>query len=170
MAAETDNTLKFTIDDVQYDIPPLDDMDMDEWQIIYDYSGLVLEDFAPAADRADEQIEGDEDGPLEQARKRRVSTPAFTTALLHIGYRRAHPDAKPDAIKKLVGSTKRLHVLEAMADAVPEGDAADPPEATPEPARSSQQESGGSSEPESNDSPTSSARPGLHRVPTGIPG
>lgn len=155
MAAETE-TLKILLGDEQYEIPALDDMDMDEWQIIYDYSGLVLEDFAPAADRADEQVDGDEDGPLEKERQRRIGTPAFTTALLHIGYRRSHPDAKPDAIKRLVGSTKRLRVLEAMADAAPaEGDAL-PPALTPVLEPPSPPESEGSSGHESNGSQASS--------------
>lgn len=167
MAAETE-TLSFKIDDVAYDIPALDDMDMDEWEIIYDYSGLVLDDFAPAADRADEQVDGDEDGPLEKARQRRISTPAFTKALLHIGYRRANPDAKPDAIKKLVGATKRLDVLNAMADAAAgDGDADGPLELTPELEQPSPPGSVDSSEPESTDSQKSSGEPVVHLAPTG---
>lgn len=164
MAAETD-TLKFKIDKDEYEIPPLDDFDMDEWQIVYDYSGLVLEDFAPAPDRAEET--GDEDGPLEKERQRRVNNPAFTSALLHIGYRRAKPDAKPDAIKKLVGSTKRLQVLEAMAEAAPEGDAV-PPGVTPALAPPSLPESGVSSEPESNGSTKNSDELADRRATIGI--
>lgn len=173
MAAETnntDNTFRFEIAGQEYLIPPLDDMDMDEWQIIYDYSGLVLEDFAPAADRADEQVDGDEDGPIERARQRRVGAPAFTTALLHIGYRRAHPAAKPEAIKKLVGTTKRLHVLEAMSEAVEEDAPVVPLALTPEPEPSSPAAKGNSKGSGSNSSQTGSGALGLHRVPTGTSG
>lgn len=157
MAAETE-PLKFKIGTDEYEIPPLDDLDMDEWQIVYDYSGLILEDFAPAPDRADEQIDGDEDGPLELARQQRVKNPAFTTALLHIGYRRSHPDAKFDAVKKLVGGTKRLQVLEALADAAGEGGDDSPPASTLEREQSSHNASGDSSEDKSNGSQTSSGR------------
>lgn len=170
MAAETPDTLKFEIDGTTYMIPPLDDMDMDEWQIIYDYSGLVLEDFAPAPDRKDEQVDGDEDGPLEQARQRRLNTPAFTTALLHIGYRRTHPDAKFDTVKKLVGATKRLHVLEAMAESAGEGDAPVPLDVTPALGPSSPREKDESSAQGLSRSPSVSGAPGLHRVPTGTSG
>jgi hypothetical protein len=125
-------TLNFKIGDIKYEIPPLDDLDMDEWQIIYDYSGLVFNDFAPAPDRADESIDGDEDGPLETERQRRISTPAFTTALLHIGYRRSHPTAKPEAIRKIAGATKRLSYLEAVSGALGDSGDALPPALTPE--------------------------------------
>lgn len=170
MAAENDNTMRFQIDGTEYVIPPLDDMDMYEWQIIYDYTGLVLEDFAPAADRADEQVDGGEDGPLEKARQHRISAPAFMTALLHIGYRRSHPNEKPDAIKKLVGATKRMRVLEAMADSVDEGEAPTPLESTPEPEPSSLREKDDSNGDALRVSPGVSGAPGLHRVPTGTSG
>lgn len=171
MAAETE-TLRFKIDQDEYDIPALDDMDMDEWQIIYDYSGLVLDDFAPAADRADEQVDGDEDGPVEKERQRRIGTPAFTTALLHIGYRRVHPDAKHDTVKKLVGGTKRLAVLEAIADAAPdeEEDAAVPPVLTPAPAPPSLPGSGDSNAAELIASRLSSAPPDALAERTGTSG
>lgn len=47
MAAETDNQpLKFKIDGVEYDVPPIGDLDMDEWEIIYDRTGLIMDDFS----------------------------------------------------------------------------------------------------------------------------
>lgn len=45
MAAETDKTLQFKIDDVGYDVPPIGDLDMDEWEVIYERTGLILDDF-----------------------------------------------------------------------------------------------------------------------------
>ena len=163
MAAETE-TLKFKIGEQEYEIPLLDDFTMDEWQILYDYSGLVLEDFSPEIDCAEENIEqataedeaakgetDDErakrlelrektlrakDGPLEKARRRRIKSPAFTTARLAIGYRRTHPDATAEEIREIVGGVVRISYLEAAFDtvlaSVEKDDAQDPPASTPE--------------------------------------
>lgn len=47
MAAETDTkTLKFKIEGVEYDVPPISDLDMDEWEVIYQRTGLVMDDFS----------------------------------------------------------------------------------------------------------------------------
>jgi len=163
VAAETE-TLKFKIGEQEYEIPLLDDFTMDEWQILYDYSGLVLEDFSPEIDCAEENIEqataedeaakgetDDErakrlelrektlrakDGPLEKARRRRIKSPAFTTARLAIGYRRTHPDATAEEIREIVGGVVRISYLEAAFDtvlaSVEKDDAQDPPASTPE--------------------------------------
>ena len=49
MAAETESG--FVIDGVVYEVPGLDTLTMDEAQVLYDYSGLGLEDFAQSAER-----------------------------------------------------------------------------------------------------------------------
>lgn len=196
MAAET---FKIKLGDDEYEIPLLDDFDMNEWQILWDYAGLAQEDFAPEPDCAEEDIEAaaaedkaaegetdDEktarlvlrekmlrakDGPLEKARRRRIMTPAFTMARLHIGYRRMHPDATHEEIEAIVGSVKRIQYYEAMLDAVLEekGDSG-PPASTPELEQQSPPDTAIPPEPESGDSLTSSGRPALHRVPTGTSG
>lgn len=157
MAAENE-TLKFKIDDEQYEMPMLDDLDMDEWQILYEYTGLILDDFAPQ-----------EDEDAEKDRQRRTSQPGFTRAMLHIGYRRAHPDLKPDAIKKITGEAKLIHVLEALNETAPEEEET-PLASTTEPAPSSKSGSVASSESASKSSATSSARPAARPEPTGISG
>lgn len=157
VAAENE-ALKFKIDDAEYEMPMLDDLDMDEWQILYDYTGLILEDFAPQ-----------EDEEAEQERQRRTSQPGFTRAMLHIAYRRTHPELKPDAIKKVTGEAKLIHVLEALNESAPEEDAT-PLASTTEPEPSSRSGSVDSSEKESESSRKSSGRPDGPRVATGTAG
>ena len=201
MAAETE-TLKFKIGDQEYEIPLLDDFTMDEWQILYDYSGLVLEDFSPEIDCAEENIaqataedeaakgETDEekakrlelrektlrakDGPLEKARRRRIKSPAFTTARLAIGYRRTHPDATAEEIREIVGSVVRISYLEAAFDtvlaSVEKDDALDPPASTPELEQPSLSETDRKSAEESGDSPESSGGQVVRLGTTGTDG
>jgi hypothetical protein len=154
VAADTHN-LKFKIDDVEYEMPMLDDLDMDEWQILYDYTGLILDDFAPQ-----------EDEDAERDRQRRTSQPGFTRAMLHIGYRRAHPELKPDAIKQVTGEAKLIHVLEALNESTPEEDET-PLASTTEPEPSSKRRPVDSKETTSPPSPKSSDPQDAQPVPTG---
>lgn len=154
MAAETE-ILKFKIDDHEYEMPMLDDLDMDEWQILYDYTGLILDDFAP-------QENEDE----ERDRQRRTSQPGFTRAMLHIGYRRAHPELKPDAIRQITGEAKLIHVLEALGESAPVEDEA-PLASTTEPEPSSPRRPVASKENTSPPSPKSSDAQDDQPVPTG---
>jgi hypothetical protein len=163
-------TLKLKVEDRTYEIPTIDDLDLDEWEIMFDVAGLVYADFAPAPDRADEQIDGDEDGPLEKERLRRVMGVKFWKAMLHIACRRDNPTMSDDAIRKLVGRVKRTDLDAAMSDAIGEGEAPTPLDETPEPEPSSPEEKDNSNEPKSNDSPKHLVAPGLHRVPTGTRG
>lgn len=111
---EESASVKFKIGEDEYEIPPIDDFDMDEWQLVYEYASLVLEDFAPV-----------EDEEAEKERTRRVGQPAFMRSLLHIGYRRAHPEVKDAEIKEITGHAKLTRLFE---DAVE--DDAGPPEVT----------------------------------------
>lgn len=133
MAAET---LKFKIDDVLYEMPEIDDLDIEEWEIIYGASGIVLGDFAPALD-----AKGKLDKKADADRQRRISQPAFLRARLHIAYRRANPAASEDEIEEVVKAAKMVPAMEAIADAAEtantgEGDAV-PPALTPAPDGSS---------------------------------
>lgn len=133
MAAET---ITFKIDQQEYEVPDIADLDMDEWQVMHDYAGLVLDDFAPS-----------DDPDEEAARMRRLRQPAFTRALLHIGYQRANPELSPSQVRAVTGKAKLVRALEAMDAAVPdedEGDA-DPPASTPTPEPSSPENLPGSS-------------------------
>jgi hypothetical protein len=159
VAAEND--LKFKIDEDEYQIPGLDDLDMDEWQILYDYTGLILDDFAPQ-----------EDEDEERDRQRRTSQPGFTRAMLHIGYRRAHPELKPDAIRQVTGAAKLLSVLEAMGESADDSEENEeaPLASTTELAPSSPSGSVDSNETASPPSPRNSAEPDFRLVPTGTDG
>jgi len=154
VAAET-QLLKFKIDDAEYEMPMLDDLDMDEWQILYDYTGLILDDFAPKED-ADE----------ERDRERRTSQPGFTRAMLHIGYRRAHPELKSDAIRQVTGEAKLLRVLEALNESTSEEDET-PLASTTEPEPSSPKRPVASNETTSPPSQKSSAAPAVPHATTG---
>ncbi len=195
MAADTHN-LKFKIDDHEYEMPMLDDLDMDEWQILYDYTGLILDDFAPAADQApvkeneirleaelksaktsekpeiakqlavEQARRAEDDGPNEKDRQRRTSQPGFTRAMLHIGYRRAHPELKPDAIKQVTGEAKLIHVLEALNESAPEEDET-PLASTTEPEPSSPRRPVASKETTSPPSPKNSGERDVQRETTG---
>lgn len=158
MAAENE-TLKFKIDEDEYEIPGLDDLDMDEWQILYDYTGLILDDFAPQ-----------EDEDAERDRQRRTSQPGFTRAMLHIGYRRAHPELKESAIREVTGAAKLLRVLEAMGESAGEENEESPLALTTEPAPSSPSGSVDSNEIGSEPSPMSSGTPDDLHALTGTDG
>lgn len=160
MTAEAE-TLQFKIDDVEYDLPPLMEFDMDEWQIVFDYSGLLYSDFAPL-----------EDEEKERERERKTNTPAFHKALIHVAYRRAHPDVNEDVIKELVRRAKQIGFLNAIAVAR-EGDNEEetvPLGKTTEPAPSSPKSSAASSDSESNDSTTNSDDQAGQPALTGISG
>lgn len=121
MAAETG----FMIDGSLYEMPSLDTFTMEEAQILYDYSGLGLEDFA---------LEDDDD---EFAVK--LKNPGFLRALMHIAYRRGNPKQPDGKVRKLIGA---VNLIEAHAHLAGGEDDADPPVLTPEPDGQSLRSSG----------------------------
>jgi len=158
VAAENDN-LRFKIGEDEYEVPGIEDLDMDEWQVMYDYTGLVLDDFAPA-----------EDPDEEAARMRRLRQPGFTRALLHIGYARANPELKPAQVRDVTSKAKLVRALEAMDEAVPDEDDADPPALTPTPEPSSLKSTPDFSESGSAPSEPSSDQPDEPPAATGTGG
>lgn len=132
MAAENDNEIvKFDLEGTLYEFPDVLDLDMDEWIVVYEYAGLVLEDFAPL-----------ESAEAEQERVHRLKHPGFMKAMAHIGYQRAHPKKTKATIKDLIGAVKMLPLLESMA---PEDAAEENPTSVSEPLKSSERSRGGSS-------------------------
>lgn len=154
MAAET---IRFKLDENQYELPEIDDLTMDEWQILYDTAGLILEDFAPVQDEKS-----------EVERQRRVGQPNFTRAMLQIAYQRANPYATTDDARQIAGEAKLIRVLESMGENVTE-DETNPPESTTKPGESSLSGSVTSKENESDDSPRNSTEPVDRPEPTGMP-
>lgn len=146
MAAETG----FMIDGALYGMPSLDTFTMEEAQILYDYSGLGLEDFA---------LEDDDD---EFAVK--LKNPGFLRALMHIAYRRGNPKQPDSKVRKLIGA---VNLIEAHAHLAGGEDDADPPALTPEPDRQSLKSSGEPNETSGNASPTASDGQDSHPIPIG---
>lgn len=104
MAAETG----FTIDGQIYEVPSIDSLTMDEAQILYDYSGLTIEDFSLGLDE-----EGDEPSEELQAK---LKNPGFMRALVHIAYQRAHPKQNPARVKALVGAANIIATFEQLGE------------------------------------------------------
>ncbi len=149
--------MRFRIDDEVIDATALgfttvDDLDMEEWEIMYEYAGLTTTDFAIVEDEA-----------ADKERERRVGQPAFTRTLLHILYRRAHPEATADQIREITGRQKIQTIY------VPDEGDVDPPALTTAP-ESPDASSESGSESESSDSNASSDEPESQPAPTGTPG
>lgn len=115
--SETTITFKLDGDDTSYEVPGIDDLDMDEWQILYEYAGLTLDDFSPPV-RDNNGVILDEEA--EKARQHRLGQPAFMKALLHVGYQRAHPELKPSQVKAVVGKAKLMSIVEQQLEQVAE--------------------------------------------------
>lgn len=151
MAAETNTDTGFIVDGDRYPIIPLDTFTLDEAQILYDYSGLTLEDFAPLL-----VTDLDEDEVKEFDRKFR--NPGFLRALVHVAYQRAHPNMSPAKVRRAIGEAdliENFDVLHGFAT----GDDAVPPASTTEPERSSVRSSVDSNENSGTGSSPSSDEP-----------
>lgn len=105
MAAETDTG--FMISGRLYPVPDMGTFTMDEAQILYDYSGLGLEDFAAPED---------EDPEETRERRRRLRNPGFLRALMHIAYQRGNPDIRPARIKALIGNANVIAAFEHLGE------------------------------------------------------
>jgi hypothetical protein len=120
VAAETG----FLINDSLYEVPTLESLDNDECVILFDYSGLVQEDFVPLPDETEQET--------NERNQRQMKHPGFWKALMHIAYRRRHRDVKDDKVKALIGTVNRLGALSTLAAPEPEDGEAVPPALTSE--------------------------------------
>jgi hypothetical protein len=100
----TDNESGFEIAGERYEIPRLEDLDLDEEQILYDIAGIVQADFAPAHPEASDEVKLS----VMQDIADKVRNPAFKRALAHIAYRRKHPGETFGAIDVVVGKVNAL--------------------------------------------------------------
>jgi hypothetical protein len=155
VAAETNDSRRtFTAGGETYEYPDPFDLDLDEWVVIYDETGLILEDFAPFDDKI-----------REETRQQQLRNPALIKALAICGILRAHPQTNIHAARELAGDMKMLDVLKSLAG----GD--DPTQesqsATDE---SSLRTSGDISESSSPDSPKTSDEPEGELPATGTGG
>jgi hypothetical protein len=104
-----------------YPVPTLDTFNMDEAQVLYDYSGLSIEDFAI-----------DESDPEQVAElERKAKNPGFKRALMHIAYQRGNPSWPAGKVRDLAGSANLLSTTAALYSGG--GDAEVPPAPTTEP-------------------------------------
>lgn len=95
MAAETGFLINGTI----YEVPSLYSLDNDECVILFDYCGIVQEDFSP--------LDGEAEEETDARNEKQMRHPGFWVALMHISYRRAHRELKDAKIKAIVGKLNR---------------------------------------------------------------
>jgi hypothetical protein len=158
-------TASFVIDGTDYPIPTLDTFTMDEAQVLYDYAGCVLEDFAPAHP----EWPAEEREAYEREQLAKVRNPAFKRALVHVAYQRGNPDLSRARVNETVGSVNVLEVTLALL----QEDDAGPPELTEltsrsEPSRQPPSDTPSNPEDSGTPSPNGSALPDSLPVPTGI--
>jgi hypothetical protein len=145
----------FTIDGAEYPIPQVATFDMDEAEILWDYTQFTLPDFGAG-----------ENGQYDEARVVEIlgmmRNPRFLRTLLHVAYRRGNPDASKATIEKAVGRVSNVEALSAWVELL-EGDAGPPAqESTSEPTRSSPSSTVDSNGRSGHDSPTTTDEPDSH--------
>lgn len=126
MAAETG----FDIDGTVYPVPELDSFDMDEAQVLYDYSGLIIEDFV--------QLPPDASDEEREQREQKLKNPGLIRSLMHVAYQRGNPKAKPAKVRELVGKANIIASYNGLLGE--EGEEELPPASTTEPVPQSQNE------------------------------
>jgi hypothetical protein len=114
------------IDGVSYEIPRLDELDLDEEQILYDVGGVAMSDFMPAHPESPPEVKT----AVDLVMAARTRNPAFKRALVLIAYRRATPGLTvaeiAGRIGKLNGFDSELALYGKAREAASEDDAANP--------------------------------------------
>lgn len=90
----------------RYELPTFDSFDLDEAEILYEIAGVIQEQFAPLHPETPDE---EKDQKL-QRELRMIADPKFKRALVHIAYRRRHPDADFSNINLIVGKVNALDV------------------------------------------------------------
>lgn len=110
----------FTIDGKFYPPPTLESFEMGELRVMYDYSGIVQEDFVQAEDETD-----DEHGArITQL----VQHPGFMQTLMHVAFQRGNPTLKRDRVAAVIESTNYLEAVASLQSDEPDEDDAGPPD------------------------------------------
>ncbi len=165
MSAETtDRGRSFTAGGETYEYPDPFDLSLDEWVIIYDETGLILEDFAPFDDKQ-----------REATRQQQLRNPALIKALAICGLMRAKKELDVAAARELTGEMKMLDVLASLAGGEAVAEEVDPqtgglPSNESEPEDKSQRKSDDTNGSTSADSPSSSDEPVSEPAATGTGG
>lgn len=163
MSQATEEQRGFEIEGRVYPAPGLDALSFEEAQVLYDYSGLTVEDFIPPDEEAEDYTPAMTE-EYEEGLARKTKNPGFLRAMLHIAYSRGNPTAKRVHIERVVANA---NFVKAVVDFV--GSEEDDPKATsqnePDSPRSTSSES--SPELSSTDSTKSSDEPADDLSPTG---
>lgn len=94
------------IDGELYELPIFDSFDLDEAEILYEIAGVIQEQFAPLHPEATDE----EKAVHANVGLRLIGHPRFKRALVHIAYRRKHPDVDFDEIEFKIGKVNSLDV------------------------------------------------------------
>lgn len=167
----------FVIDGARYDIPSLYSFDMDENKIMFDLSGkpteewLLMLEAGKADSTTDERV-------MEIDRE--LKNPGLLRAMVHVAYRRAHPDMEFGDVDVVIGRQNHVANWAALFLASPkvEDEVSDPPVAgvtgrddvsspSVTPASSTSEDS---SRTHGNDSKSGSDQPGVTHEPIGTGG
>jgi len=92
------------IDGKLYPLPRVDDLDLDEEQILFDISGVILPDFMPAHPSAPQEVK-DAVALMQAAR---VRNPKFKRALIVIAYRRGNPELPLEELEARIGKVDAM--------------------------------------------------------------
>jgi len=87
------------IDGELYPLPLVGDLDLNEEEILYDISGVIIPDFMPAPVGASEEIQR----AVALMQAARVRNPRFKRALCVIAYLRKHPEIDLEAASERIG-------------------------------------------------------------------
>lgn len=122
--ADLPNEVGIELDGERYSIPTLDTITLDEERVFYIYADVVVSDFLPAhPDWAEEEARAH---LMLQAHK--IRNPDFKRALVHVAYKRRHPEVESEEIDRLIGGASALDLdLELIRGAA----AADPQTSSP---------------------------------------
>ena len=134
----------FVIDEVEYPIPGLDGMTMQEAVVLYERSGLTLEDFAI----------DDEDPDQVEELERKTKHPGFLLALVQIAYMRGNPKVNRKRAEQIADEMDLIAAYEAVVKA---GIDQDP--TSPQPNEVTDESSVGSGDGSGDDSTKSSSSP-----------
>lgn len=124
MAAETG----LMIDGRLYEMPDVSTFTLDECQVLYDYSGLTLEDFVP--------LDGETDDDHLARIETMMRNPGWRRTILHVAYQRGNPKTPAARVKDLVGSANWLDPFTTLGNEPEEGEES-PLASTSEPTGSS---------------------------------
>lgn len=116
----------FEIGGRMYEVPTLDTFDMDEAQVLYEYSGCVLEDFVQANPEDSEE----DQRKHEEEVLRKAMSPGFKRALVHVAYQRGNRDVSPSKVREIAGKVNMLDTTLTLYGGEP-----DPPAETETPSQ-----------------------------------